>query len=80
MFKLPSRKIDSDWKKNLVDIIKKYRVVDSEFQKRIDQSKVWICGKHFKDSDFEFTLGGTRRPKLNALPSVNLKKIPKIHS
>uniref|UniRef100_A0A7M5WQG4 THAP-type domain-containing protein n=1 Tax=Clytia hemisphaerica TaxID=252671 RepID=A0A7M5WQG4_9CNID len=74
LFKLPSKAIDRDWKKQLVDIIKKYRVVDKCLQSRIDESKVWLCSLHFTESDFEYTRTGLRKLKLFALPTENLPK------
>ena len=74
LFKLPSKAIDRDWKKQLVDLIKKYRVVDKCLQSRIDESKVWICSLHFTESDFEYTRTGLRKLKLFALPTENLPK------
>ena len=55
LFKLPARACDSEWKKKLVDVIKKYRVVDRDLNERIASSKVYICEHHFIPSDIEFT-------------------------
>lgn len=45
IFKIPSRNdnFHKEWRKNMVGAITKYRVVDKDFKKRVDQGKVYIC-------------------------------------
>lgn len=57
IFKVPSRNdiFYMEWRKNLLGILTKYRVVDKDFKKRIEKGNVYICERHFVDEDIERT-------------------------
>ena len=57
LFKLPGRKTDFyvKWKKDILNVITKDRVIDQNLQHLIDNDRVWICEKHFKSEDIELT-------------------------
>ena len=57
IFKLPSRKGEfyQEWKKEIVNVILKYRVADDNFKKNIQAGNVHICERHFKANDIEIT-------------------------
>ena len=56
-FKIPTRNDNfyNEWRKNLLDVLIKYRVVDKSFKKRIDDGKVYLCERHFIEQDMERT-------------------------
>ena len=43
------------WKKAVYDVVSKYREEDRAFKKQIEAGNVWICEKHYKPEDIEFT-------------------------
>jgi len=56
-FKLPSRKDEfyQKWKKELVSLLSKYRIIDNILKERIKVGNVYFCEKHFSPEDMEFT-------------------------
>ena len=40
-----------EWRKDMLNIITKDRVVDAKFQEIIDKNNVFVCGLHFKEED-----------------------------
>ena len=76
IFKLPTRKTEfySTWRKGMLDIISKYRVMDSAFKKKVMECEVnlFICERHFAPNDIEFTKKGKKTLRLQALPTINL--------
>ena len=54
LFKLPSPKTEAlkTWRKELLIIITRDRVVDKDFQKQIDNDTVHICSRHFTEEQF----------------------------
>ena len=59
LFKLPQRECDTNWKKDIVTVLKKFRVVDKSLKDRIEKGKVFICERHFEVSDIEYTSKST---------------------
>ena len=55
LFKLPQKKCDLIWKSEIVTILKKYRVLDQSLKNRIDNGKVFVCERHYEESDIEYT-------------------------
>ena len=57
IFKIPNRNDSfyNELRKNLLDVLLKYRVADKNFKKRIDEGKVYLCERHFVDQDIERT-------------------------
>ena len=54
IFRLPSAKKDPrtlQWRNDWLHIIKKDRVVDDKFRKQIEKNNVFVCQKHFKETD-----------------------------
>ena len=56
-FKLPGKKDEFHvkWKKDLVNLLAKYRVIDIDLKDRIQKDRVFFCEHHFKTDDIEFT-------------------------
>ena len=44
---------NTEWRNELVNIIKKYRELDKTFYERLSKGKIWICGKHFSEDALE---------------------------
>lgn len=44
---------NTEWRNNLVAIIKKYRELDKPFYERLAKGKIWICAKHFSEDALE---------------------------
>ena len=40
----------TNWRNQIVGIIKQYREVDKDFKRQIDSSAVNVCEKHYKES------------------------------
>ena len=57
MFKLPNRSGEFyvKWKKEILNIITKYRVVDKCFKKQIESGNIHVCERHFSKEDIELT-------------------------
>ena len=57
IFKIPTRNDSfyNEWRKNLLDVLIKYRVVDKCFKKLISEGKVYLCERHFIEQDIERT-------------------------
>jgi hypothetical protein len=49
IFKIPSETTDfnRNWRKELINIITKDRVIDDSLRRQIDSSRLYICEKHF---------------------------------
>ena len=76
LFKLPTRKSEmyTAWRKNLLDLLSKYREMSSSFKKEVMECKreLFICERHYAEEDIEFTKTGIKTPRLEALPTKNL--------
>jgi hypothetical protein len=57
IFKVPTRKDDfySTWRKNILDVIRRYRIVDKSFKNQILSGNVYVCERHFPVEAIEFT-------------------------
>ena len=79
LFKLPNGQTEADtkWRREMLNIITKHRIVDDKLKEKINENKIWICQKHFDDDQIYFY--PTRKTlKEGALPKKNLpvKSIP----
>ena len=76
LFTVPKRKDEfyTRWRKNLFDIISRYRVFDnSTKQKKLNcEETICVCERHFSPDDIELTKTGRKTLKLEALPTINL--------
>ena len=54
IFKIPSPNSESNknWRRELLKIVTKDRVVDENLQRQIDANKIHICEKHFCEDQF----------------------------
>ena len=75
LFQFPTRKCEfyTTWRKHLLNVLSKYRVMDSQFKKAVMEGskKMYMCERHFKREDIECTVTGIKVLKLQALPSLN---------
>ena len=57
LFKLPGRENEfyAGWKDKIVEVIKRYRVVDEKLRERIQKGIVWTCERHYKPEEIERT-------------------------
>ena len=55
ILKLRSQKADVTWKKEIIQIIKKYNVVDKNLRERLELGNAFICELHYKKCDIAFT-------------------------
>ena len=55
IFKLPNRKAYVTMKKDIIQIIEKYRVVDKNFNERLELGNAYVCELHYKKDDIKFT-------------------------
>ena len=55
LFKLPTAKPNDEttmsWRKAMLNVITRHRVVDSVFRRQINNDKVYICERHFLPGD-----------------------------
>ena len=74
LFKPTSRpgEFYEEWNKKIFDIILRYRVDDENFKSLRIKKKIYVCEKHYKKDDIEFTPTGKKTVKLCALPTENL--------
>lgn len=52
LFKIPTAKDEytAKWRSDMLSIITKDRVLDTKFKNQISANKVFICEKHFEES------------------------------
>ena len=55
IFKLPSRIADVTWKKDIIQIIQKYHVVDKKLREMLELANAYVCELYYKKDDIEFT-------------------------
>ena len=55
IFKLPTRKADVTWKKELIQMIEKYCLVDKNLRERLELANANTCELHYKKDDIKFT-------------------------
>ena len=53
LFKLPTVKDETTkkWRKEMLNVITKDRVVDETFTKQIEKDHAYVCEKHFRECD-----------------------------
>ena len=53
LFKLPTAKDETTkkWRREMLNVITKDRVVDANFKKQIENDHVYVCEKHFMECD-----------------------------
>ena len=57
IFRVPTRKDEfySEWRKNLINVITRYREVDKALKDQINAGNLYICERHFSSGDIELT-------------------------
>jgi len=45
----------SNWRKDIISVVGRYRVVDKIFKARIENGRAFICCNHYIETDFEVT-------------------------
>ena len=57
LFKLPGRESEfyAGWKYRIVEVIKRFRVVDGILAKNIEKGNVWTYERHYKPQEVERT-------------------------
>ena len=57
IFQIPMRDDDFhvSWRNNIVAVLARYRVMDKAVRERVLTGKIYICERHFKTEDIEFT-------------------------
>ena len=57
IFQTPMRDDDFhvSWRNNIVSILGRYKIMDEAVRERILTGKFYICERHFKTEDIEFT-------------------------
>ena len=55
LFKIPQKKCDSSWKKEVTAVVKKYRVIDKSLRNRLEKGQVFICERHYESTGIEYT-------------------------
>lgn len=57
LFRVTVRKDDfySNWRKETINVVGRYRVLDKTFKERLRKGRAFICERHYQDTDFEFT-------------------------
>ena len=82
LFQFPTRKDEfyTSWRQNLLGVLLKYRVLDSETIKKVmdGKTKMYFCERHFQEDDIELSFirgdGKKRQLKLQVLPSREFPK------
>eukprot|EP00794_Sanderia_malayensis_P001918 gene1918-2175_t len=74
MFRVSQRQspIFVAWREATINVIKKYRVVDEDFKRQIQNGNVFTCEKHYAKEDIEFTKTGKKALRFGAVPTLNL--------
>ena len=57
IFQVPNRTGDfyTKWRKDILDVLLKYRGVDSILRERLKSGKVYVCERHFQPEDIVLT-------------------------
>ena len=57
IFQIPMRDDDFyvSWRNNIVAVLGQYKVMDKAVRERVLTGKIYICERHFKTEDIEFT-------------------------
>ena len=67
LFKFPTRKDEfyTGWRKNLLEVLSKYREMTATFKKEVMECKreIFICEIHYSPADIEFTKTGKKTPR-----------------
>lgn len=79
IWKLPTPRNDDckQWREQWLNELTKSRVVGKDFQRLIDNDRVYTCEKHFAPDDIEIFHSEKmtkKKPKFGALPTVNMPK------
>ena len=43
----------SQWRENILAVVKRYRVFDDIFVRRIKKGRAFLCDRHYKPEDYE---------------------------
>ena len=73
IFKIPSATnvLKAKWRKELINVITRDRVIDEKLRKQIDSGNLFICERHFS-SDQLWVYGEKKTMKDDAIPSLNM--------
>lgn len=57
LYRVTTRKDEfySNWRKEILAVVGRYRVMDQIFKARIANGRAFICQKHYAEADFELT-------------------------
>lgn len=57
LYQITTRKDEfySNWKKDILTVVSRYRVIDKIFKARIENGRAFICENHYAEADFEVT-------------------------
>ena len=57
IFQVPNRtgEFYRKWRKDILDVLLKYREVEATLRERLSSGKVYICERHFHPEDIVFT-------------------------
>ena len=53
--KLACMPFDAEWRKQIENVVKKYREIDDAFALRMSKGEIYTCEKYFKPTDFYLT-------------------------
>eukprot|EP00112_Aurelia_sp_Birch-Aquarium-sp1_P022201 Seg6169.2 transcript_id=Seg6169.2/GoldUCD/mRNA.D3Y31 product="hypothetical protein" protein_id=Seg6169.2/GoldUCD/D3Y31 len=73
LFKVTNRKGEyyENWRKEVVNILTKFRVIDASLKHQIETNTVCICERHYKPEDIEISTKGRKILCPGALPTEN---------
>ena len=74
LFKSEKMNTIPTWRKYLLDVLTKYCEMSSMFTKEVMECKreLVICEMHYAEDDIEYTKIGSKTPRLQVLPTMNL--------
>jgi len=55
IFKFPKASCNAEWRNMLIESVKRFREVDAPLRKRLKDGNIFICERHFRTEDIEFT-------------------------
>ena len=78
LFGVPKRKDEfyTRWRKNLLDTVSLYRVIDSDTKRKIMECEttICICERHFSPDDIEITKNGKKNIEITSVTNYQPAK------